>query len=133
MDPSCGDGRFLARAVELGASRLVGCDLDPEAIARSRRSLERETGDLSLFHSDFFSLDPAVCGTVDLVVGNPPFVRFQHFSGESRSRALQSALRVGARLTRLTALWAPFLLHALQFLRPGGAMGMVVPAELART
>ena len=28
---------------------------------------------------------------------------------------------------------APFLLHALQFLRPGGAMGMVVPSELAQT
>jgi adenine-specific DNA-methyltransferase len=133
MDPSCGDGRFLARALELGAARLVGCDLDPDAVAQSRRSLERETADLSLFHSDFFSRDPAVSGAVDLLVGNPPFVRFQHFSGESRSRALQSALRVGARLTRLTALWAPFLLHALQFLRPGGAMGMVVPAELAQT
>lgn len=87
----------------------------------------------TLLESDFFLLDPDQIGPVDLVVGNPSFIRYQQFSGESRSRVLSSALRVGARLNKLSASWAPFLLHALQFLHPGGAMAMVVPAELAQT
>jgi adenine-specific DNA-methyltransferase len=133
MDPSCGDGRFLAQSGEHGASGLIGCDLDPEAVSQTRQLLMGCGRNVTLFHSDFFSLDPSNSQRVDLVVGNPPFLRFQHFSGDSRVRALQSALRVGARLSRLTASWAPFLLHALQFLRPGGAMAIVVPAELAQT
>lgn len=32
-DPSCGDGRFLAAAARLGATSLIGCDLDPDALA----------------------------------------------------------------------------------------------------
>jgi adenine-specific DNA-methyltransferase len=133
MDPACGDGRFLAQAADLGAAGLIGCDLDPQGISRTGEALAGCGVEHSIFHSDFFSLAPADYQPVDLIVGNPPFVRFQHFSGDSRSRALQSALRTGARLSRLTASWAPFLLHALQFLRPGGAMAMVVPAELAQT
>ncbi|MBK1699538.1 N-6 DNA methylase [Thiococcus pfennigii] len=133
MDPSCGDGRFLSAAAARGATGLIGCDLDPEALAAATRATAGSTIPTALHPGDFFRLDPAQTGPVDLVAGNPPFIRYQQFSGESRARALASALRVGARLSRLAASWAPFLLHALQFLRPHGAMAMVVPAELAQT
>jgi hypothetical protein len=39
MDPSCGDGRFLAQSGEHGASGLIGCDLDPEAVSQTRQLL----------------------------------------------------------------------------------------------
>ena len=133
MDPSCGDGRFLVAAARQGATRLVGCDLDPDALRTAKATLS-DAGSWADWHQgDFFLLAPERRAPFDLVVGNPPFIRYQHFSGETRARALASALRVGARLSRLSASWAPFLLHAMQFLRPGGAMGMVVPAELAQT
>lgn len=133
MDPSCGDGRFLAAAARRGARGVIGCDIDTKAIQGAAQTLADRHVPLSLHESDFFRVEPERVGPVDLIVGNPPFIRYQQFSGESRARALASALRVGARLTRLSASWAPFLLHALQFLRPGGAMAMVVPAELAQT
>lgn len=133
MDPSCGDGRFLIAAAGRGARRVIGCDLDETALDGARRALASRASETRWYASDFFLLEPAAVGPVDLILGNPPYIRYQHFAGESRSRALASALRVGARLSRLSASWAPFLLHALQFLREGGAMGMVVPAELAQT
>ena len=133
MDPSCGDGRFLEAAARRGASALIGCDLDQEALAAAAHTVRSTDVPATLLDSDFFLVDPERLGPVDLVVGNPPFIRYQQFSGESRSRALASALRVGARLTKLSASWAPFLLHSLRFLRPHGAMAMVVPAELAQT
>ncbi len=79
---------------------------------------------------DFFELSPADLGSVDLVVGNPPYVRYQSFRGETRRRALTSAAEMGVRLTGLTSSWAPFLLHAMRFLETGGDLAMVVPAEL---
>jgi hypothetical protein len=97
MDPSCGDGRFLAAAACRGAERLIGCDLDAEALDSARASLATATVSASWHWGDFFLVTPDRLGPVDLIIGNPPFIRYQRFSGESRSRALASALRVGAR------------------------------------
>lgn len=40
MDPSCGDGRFLEAAIHKGASPVVGCDLDKDALELATRPLE---------------------------------------------------------------------------------------------
>jgi predicted RNA methylase len=133
MDPSCGDGRFLALAAEAGAGRLVACDISPEAIHATRRRLAGVVPHVEAVASDFFAVQPGDLEAVDAVVGNPPYIRYQRFRGESRRQALQSAMRLGVRLTQLTSSWAPFLLHAVQFLRPGGDLAMVVPAEIIRT
>ena len=133
FDPACGDGRFLDSAAEFGAQQLVGCDVDPFAVECTARRLGKFAKPVRLFSTDFFALDPTCGPKVDLVVGNPPFIRYQRFAGNIRQRALASALKVGVRLTRLTSAWAPFLLHAIQFLKPGGAMAVVVPAEIVQT
>ncbi len=133
LDPSCGDGRFLEIAGRLGARRLVGCDLSGQALQTARDRLRTAGLDMEAYASDFFALEPEAVEPVEAVVGNPPFIRYQRFTGESRRRALRSALRLGVRLSRLTSSWAPFLLHAVQFLRPGGDLAMVVPAEITQT
>jgi adenine-specific DNA-methyltransferase len=99
----------------------------------ARRKLAGLSCDLDLAAGDFFARAPAEVGEVDAVVGNPPFIRYKRFDHASRSLALVSALKVGVRLQRLTSIWAPFLLHAIQFLRPGGDLAMVVPAEITQT
>jgi hypothetical protein len=75
LDPSCGDGRFLAaastRIESLGATAaLVGCDLDRAAIDAARASLPG--------HADLRLAD-ALATTwpserIDLVIGNPPYL-----------------------------------------------------------
>lgn len=133
MDPSCGDGRFLIAAAASGATETVGVDIDPAAIARANEALSRTSRPFRVIESDFFEILPDTLPPVDLVIGNPPFIRYQRFSGDARRRALESALMMGVKLTRLTSSWAPFLLHAVRFLRPGGEMAMVVPAEITQT
>ncbi|MBI2565420.1 MAG: N-6 DNA methylase [Candidatus Schekmanbacteria bacterium] len=133
LDPSCGDGRFLLAAARLGAKSIVGCDVDPVAIDATRVRLANVSCPQRIIRSDFFALEPDAISEVDAVVGNPPFIRYQLFCGESRRRALESALRLGVRLTGLTSSWAPFVLHAVQCLRPGGDLAMVVPAEIVQT
>ena len=133
MDPSCGDGRFLEIAGKLRELRLVGCDVSAQALDQARSSLQEAGLEAEWISSDFFAIEPSEIEPVDLVVGNPPFIRYQRFDNSSRRKALRSALRVGVRLSRLTSSWAPFLLHAMQFLRPEGRLAMVVPAEIKQT
>ena len=67
---------------------------------------------------------------LDAVVGNPPFIRYQKFSGDVRAKALARALEQGVNLSGRSSAWAPFLVHSVSLLKPGGRLGMVVPAEL---
>lgn len=133
IDPSCGDGRFLEAAGRAGRLCLVGCDISSEALATTRERLSSRRLGAELLEADFFTVEPTEVPPVDLVIGNPPFIRYQRFDDRSRRAALASALRLGVRLTRLTSTWAPFLLHATRFLNEGGRMAMVVPAEITQT
>lgn len=138
LEPSFGAGAFLRAAAErlnqLGAvpgSQIWGMEIDPVAhdlVAHDgARSLGMSPENLIL--GDFFTIDPEE-RPVSVVIGNPPFVRYQRFVGDSRQRALRSAAAVGVELSELSSSWAPFLIHATRFLNVGGRLGMVVPLEL---
>jgi adenine-specific DNA methylase len=132
LDPSCGAGVFLFAAVEQlkrlrGHSALVyGVDLDVDALKTARQLNPH----CKFLCEDFFSLERKDLPEISAVVGNPPFIRYQSFNGAVRESAIECARRAGVELPRLTSSWAPFLIHAAQFVRPGGRLAMVVPAEI---
>ncbi len=138
LDPSFGGGVFLEAAAErlehLGgdARSLYGAELDPEVYAHVSSSLAaRGLPPQNLSQANFFDVD---AGTgllpLDAVIGNPPFIRYQKFSGDVRSRALARAEAQGVLLSGRSSAWAPFLVHSISLLKPGGRLGMVVPIEL---
>lgn len=121
LDPSCGDGRFLALH-----KNCVGIERDPDA---SGVALARVPW--STVHSeDFFSWASGTQERFECAAGNPPFIRYQRFTGETRGRALQLCSRLGADFSALTSSWAPFLVATASLLKPGGRMAFVVPAEI---
>jgi len=146
LDPSCGDGAFLEsasrRLLALGdpphrlASRLRGVDLDWKAAQstarRLREPLRRRRPEV--LSACFFDLEPpggaSQNAAVDAVIGNPPYIRYQEFNGSARDQALRRSQDAGVTLTRLTSSWAPFVVHAVRFVKPGGRLGLILPAEL---
>jgi len=80
--------------------------------------------------TDFFRWAEDSTTRFDCVVGNPPFIRYQQFKGETRTRALSLASRMGASFPKLTSSWAPFVIVAASLLKPGGRLAFVVPAEI---
>jgi adenine-specific DNA-methyltransferase len=121
LDPSCGDGRFLAchRA-------CVGVEMDAGSAEAARARAPWAT----VHTADFFEWALQTNVRFEAAAGNPPFIRYQHFSGLTRDRALEAAARVGGRLTGLTSAWAPFLVVTAGLLKRGGRMAFVVPAEI---
>ncbi|HWQ15964.1 MAG TPA: N-6 DNA methylase [Roseiflexaceae bacterium] len=139
LDPSFGGGVFLRaacqRVIALGgrpAEHVFGAEIHPEAHRDITRTLASEfgLGHHNLTLGDFFEIDAATSCTFDAVVGNPPFVRYQRFGGASRKFALRRAAEQGVRLSELTSSWAPFLVHSIAMIRPGGRLAMVVPFEI---
>ena len=144
LEPSCGDGAFLAAAVarfnELGlqgleiADQLTGTEILDSEAARARDRLRPELGMRALDvvkNTDFFgwwqeTSQPAF----DVVIGNPPFIRYQTFPEPHRSRAMAIMEGVGLKPNRLTNIWVPFVVAAAMSLKVGGRMALVLPAEL---
>jgi len=121
LDPSCGDGRFLAHH-----GNATGVDSSQDALQTAKIRCPRARTVLS----DFFLWAEDAGDKYDAVVGNPPFIRYQRFNGPIRERALLLARKQGVELSRLSSSWAPFLVVACGLLSPGGRIAFVVPAEL---
>ena len=139
LEPSCGEAAFLLAAVDRlaalhdaqpGAAQphLDGVELHASSAAAARDLLRSAGVDADVRVGDLFTFDPT--GIYDVVLGNPPYVRYQDFSGEARLRSRQAALRAGVPLSNLASSWAAFTVHAALFLRRGGRLGLVLPAEL---
>jgi hypothetical protein len=121
LDPACGDGRFLARH-----PNSTGVDCDDAAI-----SAATEAAPESAVHAaNFFewALNPPQ--QFDCAAGNPPFIRYQRFTGLTREVALRICGSLGAQISRLTSSWVPYLIVTASLLRRGGRIAFVVPAEI---
>lgn len=136
LDPSFGGLVFLAaadgRLRELGcprpAGQLFGTDLDAEAFAKAS---EVAAAGARLVNRNFLWVAPGgrLLPRTTAVVGNPPYVRYQSWK-TARQRGREIAAKHGVNLTGLASSWAPLLLHAADFVAPGGRLAQVLPAEL---
>jgi len=137
FEPSAGDAAFLVRAV--GRLRglagrpdwrptVDGVEIHPDSALAGGRRVRDSGGEPRIAQDDFFLVHPDP--RYDCVIGNPPFIRFQDFTGPARDRARQAAQRAGVALTALASSWAAFTVHSAMFLTRGGRLGLVLPAEL---
>lgn len=137
LEPSCGEAAFLSsvgrRLQSLGwkpgaAGRVEGVEIDEETARHSADALCGFGIEPNIHVRDFFDFRSPTA--FDAVVGNPPYVRYQNFTGEARAKAQRAALAQGVRLPGLASSWAGFVVHASSFLKSGGRLGLVLPAEL---
>lgn len=140
LDPTCGDGVFLQSAGRelrmLGVEdpALLGIDIDEEALRQTADRLGPDNLSATLICSSVFDVTPGALSPggpeADAVVGNPPFIRYHGHVGDTRAAANKAALDQGVQLSGLASAWAACLVHAASFLKPGGRLAMVLPAEL---
>lgn len=139
LEPSCGEAAFLLAAAKRldalpppsaasGCSILHGVEMHEASATAARDLLTQAGARANIITADFFTVPPEQ--RYDAVIGNPPYIRYQDFNGAARSRSRAAALRAGVPLSGLASSWAAFTVHASLFLKPGGRIGLVVPAEL---
>lgn len=137
-DPSFGGGVFLEAAAKrltaLGGSAqtVYGVELDGHVHTRISRELAEQypIPANNLLQRDFFAVQLGDMPPLDALIGNPPFIRFQRFAGESRKRALACCAEQGVQVNQLASSWTGFVVHGTALLKAGGRLAMVIPAEL---
>lgn len=129
LEPSAGDGSFV---------RSAACRLSPEGeiqaveLFSSEADKIREIGDprIRVVTGDVFAWYFKNRASFDVILGNPPFIRYQNFPEAHRQTGFALMQGAGLRPNRLTNAWVPFVVLAAEALRPGGRLAMVLPAEL---
>lgn len=117
LEPSAGRGAFVAGLV--GSSlrdtvqHVIAIEAHPERAAACRDTLYAHGIAGTVINQSVLDV---TMPTVDVVVGNPPFVRFQYL-GTSPGEGT-------------TNLWGRVLRTSLTSLRPGGSFVMLLPGEL---
>lgn len=143
LEPSCGDGNFVVAALTRlkeqsnpkNSVHIVAVELEKEEIdkAKSRAKNEKlEAAQLEWLNQDFFAAYSNLSEKrrFDLIIGNPPFIRFQYFEEGSRKRAFEHLRLAGYHPTKLDNAWVAFVELSIELLSTGGRLAMVVPAEL---
>src|SRR4051794_15707053 len=137
LDPSFGGLVFVEQAYERllelgvapknGRAQVHGCELDQMAFKAAGEGPLRLQG---MIQGDFLATRVGeALPQVEAVVGNPPYVRYQLF-GEAGDVGRRIAREAGVSLTAMSSSWAPFVVHATAFVKKGGRMALVLPAEL---
>ncbi len=138
LEPSSGDGVFLKAALARfatlgprdGPPAVDAVEIEPQAAASSRSILGTSGIADRLVEGDFFAYAEKATARYDAVLGNPPFLRFQHFREEHRQAAFNLMRAQGLAPNRLTNAWVPFVAASAALLAPAGRLAMVLPAEL---
>ncbi|MGH7685699.1 MAG: HsdM family class I SAM-dependent methyltransferase [Candidatus Dormibacteria bacterium] len=138
LEPACGEAAFLLAAglrlrqlqagLLLSAGRIHGVEVHGDSARSASTAIGGAGINAEITTGDFLDLEPHP--RFDAVIGNPPYVRYQEWRGDARTKARAAALRAGVALTNLASSWAAFVVHSSLFLRPGGRLGLVLPAEL---
>ncbi len=134
LEPSLGDGAFLrgvvTHPIAANVHKFVGLEIANSEAEKSRtvaRQVPFHTSVLTVSAIEWSSKSNQL---FDVVVGNPPFVRYQFVPEEDYESTRRLADRLGFSFAGVSNLWIPILVGALARLHPEGHFAMVVPAEL---
>jgi adenine-specific DNA-methyltransferase len=133
LEPSCGDGAFLEslKAHEGEFDQCLAIELDTvESQLASDRVRECRT--INVVNNDFFNeFEWKLRGQrYDLIIGNPPYIRYQYLTPEQRNAQSNILVNNGMKSNKLINAWVSFLVANVELLDKNGKIAMVIPAEL---
>lgn len=129
LEPSCGDGVFLECMANgnMAFRSMTAVEFDKDEADKARSIGLRYS---TVMNTDFhrFCLDTKQ--RFDLVVGNPPFIRYQYYGESQQALADGIFKRAGLKRTKLTNAWVTFVVGCSLLLKEQGKLGFVIPSEL---
>jgi len=129
LEPSCGDGVFLEeiKKCDYKYKSINAIEIDPiEAKKADDLNLPRTKVEISDFHEFCLNTEKKF----NLIIGNPPYIRYQFFNKEQQKAAEKIFQRANLKYSKLTNAWVSFLIGSSFLLKGNGKIGFVLPAEL---
>lgn len=130
LEPSCGDGVFLKQIKKNNFiyNSITAVELN-ELEAEKAESIQ--LNNKQIINADFHSYCNNTLQRFDLIVGNPPYIRYQFFDRLQQAEAGDIFVKAGLTYSKLTNAWVSFVVGSSLLLKEnGGKIGFVLPAEI---
>lgn len=135
LEPSCGDGVFIDALQNLNllnkVDKLTAVEIEPDEAEKVR---DRYSGfeQIEVCTEDFFDFYTHVLGKeqFDLILGNPPYIRYQYLKESQREMQSQILTSHGMKANKLINAWVAFIVACVQLLSEKGKIVFVIPAEI---
>lgn len=135
LEPSCGDGVFLDSLNDTGMIDRISIIQAVEIEKDEAEKVQIRYADkknVEVCNEDFFDFFKRVQGkkSYDLILGNPPYIRYQYL--KERQREIQSQILTdnGMKANKLINAWVAFMVACVQLLSEHGKIAFVIPAEI---
>lgn len=134
LEPSCGDGVFIdslanSKILE-NIKKIVAIDVELSAVTFAKERYSK-CKNISILHNDFFDYFLSNKERkFDLVLGNPPYIRYQYLTEKQREIQSQILINSGMKSNKLINSWVGFLVATAQMLSDSGKIALVLPAEI---
>lgn len=134
LEPSAGDGVFVDALVSQGLlespSTLTAVEIDAFALEKIDKAHGNQKN-IELINSDFFDFYSKFESThYDLILGNPPYIRYQYLEPYQRELMSEILESQGMHSNKLINAWVGFVVACTNLLSDNGVMIFVLPAEL---
>ena len=129
LEPSCGDGAFLEQLKNNNHKykSITAIELDKiEAIKAKKLNVKKS----KVINADFHVFCNTTKERYDLVVGNPPYIRYQYFNRDQQREAARVFSNANLKYSKLTNAWVSFVVGSSLLLKDTGKIGFVIPSEL---
>ncbi|MBL7826229.1 MAG: class I SAM-dependent methyltransferase, partial [Saprospiraceae bacterium] len=130
LEPSCGDGVFLEQLAKYNFKygSITAIELDEIEAGKANKI---DLVNKQIINADFHTFCNNTQKRFDLVIGNPPYIRYQFFDRIQQAEAGDIFIKAGLTYSKLTNAWVSFVVGSSLLLKDqGGRIGFVLPAEI---
>lgn len=135
LEPACGDGVFLDALLETSladkTNTITAIEIDAAA-AKTARKKVMYNPNIDVLHADFFEFYHENKSTrrYDLILANPPYIRYQYLSKMQREVMSHILTDHGMKSNKLSNAWVGFMAACVHMLSENGKMAFIVPADI---
>ena len=135
LEPSCGDGVFIdslqSHSMINKITSLTAVEINASE-AKKVRVRYSKNKNIEVYAEDFLGFYKRCFNKerYDLIIGNPPYIRYQYLTEEQRDIQSQILTSHGMKSNKLINSWVCFLVACVQMLSDNGKIAFVIPAEI---
>lgn len=129
LEPSAGDGAFL-KAIESNKHSYNSVTAIEIEETEAKKAALIPLKQLRVLNMDFYDYFNSTEDRYDLVIGNPPFIRYQYFNDSQQNASEKIFEKAKLKYSRLSNPWVSFVVGSSLLLKEKGKIGFVVPAEI---
>lgn len=133
LEPSCGDGVFIESILKIYENNefksFDAVEIIDEEVKKCKK-IAKDSSKINIINDDFYNFYRDTEKKYDLIVGNPPYIRYQYLTEEQRKRQAEVLVKNNMKSNKLINSWVFFLVACIDLLKDDGTIAFIIPAEL---